>query len=74
MRQRFNARAGFAPTGLSKDQIRPYLGYSSITMALSDVNSNYNALQLSLTKRAGILTAMVSYTYSKAHGRWRRRG
>jgi hypothetical protein len=60
--------AGFAPAGLSKDQIRPYLGYSSINMALSDVNSNYNALQVSLTKRKGILTAMVSYTYSKTMG------
>jgi hypothetical protein len=60
--------AGFAPVGLSKDQIRPYLGYSSISMALSDVDSNYNALQLSLTKRTGILTATASYTYSKAMG------
>jgi hypothetical protein len=60
--------AGFAPAGLSKDQIRPYLGYSSIGMALSDVNSNYNALQVSVTKRAGILTAIFSYTYSKALG------
>ena len=60
--------AGFAPTGLSKDQIRPYLGYSNLTMALSDVNSNYNALQVSLTKRAGILTATMAYTFSKALG------
>src|SRR5258708_35960384 len=37
-------------------------------MESGDANSNYNALQLSLTKRAGILTAMVSYTYSKAMG------
>ncbi len=60
--------AGFAPTGLSKDQIRPYLGYSSISMALSDVNSNYNALQVNLTKRTGILTSTMSYTYSKTMG------
>jgi hypothetical protein len=60
--------ADFAPAGLSKDQIRPYLGYSSIGMALSDVNSNYNALQVSVTKRAGILTAIFSYTYSKVLG------
>jgi len=53
---------------LSKDQIRPYLGYSSLAMALSDVDSNYNSLQLSLTKRVGIITAMVSYTYSKTMG------
>jgi hypothetical protein len=64
----YQCAAGFAPAGLSKDQVRPYLGYSAIQMALSDVNSNYNALQLSLTKRAGILTAMVSYTYSKTLG------
>jgi hypothetical protein len=60
--------AGFAPAGLSKDQIRPYLGYSSVNLALSDVNSNYNALQVSLTKRTGILTSTVSYTYSKTMG------
>jgi hypothetical protein len=64
----YQCSGGFAPAGLSKDQIRPYLGYSSIQMALSDVNSNYNAMQLSLTKRKGILTAMVSYTYSKTMG------
>lgn len=57
--------SGFAPPLLSKDQVRPYLGYSSIQMALSDVNSNYNALQINLTKRAGFLTSTVSYTYSK---------
>jgi carboxypeptidase family protein len=60
--------AGFAPTSLSKDQIRPYLGYSALTETFSDVNSNYNALQISVTKRAGILTATVAYTYSKALG------
>ncbi len=64
----YQCSGGFAPVGLSKDQIRPYLGYSSIGMALSDVNSNYNSLQLSLTKRAGIITATVAYTYSKALG------
>jgi len=64
----FQCTGGFAPAGLSKDQIRPYLGYSGLNLALSDVNSNYNSLQVSLTKRAGILTATVAYTYSKAMG------
>jgi len=64
----YQCTGGFAPGGLSKDQIRPYLGYSAISMALSDANSNYNAMQLSLTKRAGILTATFSYTYSKTMG------
>ena len=59
---------GFATTGLSKDQIRPYLGYSTINMELGDANSNYNSLQVSLTKRAGMLTATVAYTYSKTLG------
>ena len=59
---------GFAPAGLSKDQIRPYLGYSNLTMELSDANSNYNSLQINLTKRAGILTATAAYTYSKTMG------
>jgi Carboxypeptidase regulatory-like domain len=64
----YQCSGGFAPAGLSKDQIRPYLGYSGISMAEGDANSNYNSLQVSLTKRAGILTATVAYTYSKALG------
>jgi len=59
---------GFAPTGLSKDQIRPYLGYAGVQMALSDVNSNYNSLQVSLSKRAGFFTTSIAYTYSKVMG------
>jgi len=64
----YQCSGGFAPAGLSKDQVRPYLGYSGIQMALGDANSNYNSLQVSLTKRAGIITATVAYTYSKAMG------
>jgi len=64
----YQCSGGFAPAALSQDQIRPYLGYGTLGLALSDVNSNYNSLQLSLTKRAGILTATVAYTYSKAMG------
>jgi hypothetical protein len=64
----YGCAGGFAPAALGKDQIRPYLGYSNLGMELSDVNSNYNALQLTLTKRAGFVTALVAYTYSKAMG------
>ena len=49
-------------------QDRPYLGYADITQFRSDANGNYNALQLSATKRKGSLTAAVSYTWSKAMG------
>jgi hypothetical protein len=37
-------------------------------MALSDVDSNYNALQASLSKRAGFFTTTIAYTYSKVMG------
>jgi Carboxypeptidase regulatory-like domain len=60
--------AGGYAAAVSKDQIRPYLGYSSVSMAVSDNDSNYNALQVSLAKRAGFITATVAYTYSKAMG------
>jgi hypothetical protein len=53
---------------LTYNQIRPYLGYSDIRQYRSDANSNYNALQVFVTKRKGDLTASVSYTYSKALG------
>src|SRR5262249_33019255 len=48
------------------DSIRPYQGYSSIRMYLSDSVSNYNALQLYLNKRKGNLTFSTSYTRSSA--------
>jgi hypothetical protein len=57
-----------ASPGKIDDQIRPFLGYTNITQFRSDSNSNYNALQLSATKRKGNLTASFSYTYSKALG------
>jgi hypothetical protein len=50
------------------NQIRPYLGYSNITEFRSDSNSNYNGLQINVTKRKGDLTAQASYTWSKANG------
>jgi hypothetical protein len=44
--------------------IRPYKGYSTIRMFLSDANSNYNALQTFFSKRKGDLNMTVSYTWS----------
>jgi hypothetical protein len=57
-----------ANVGKTTNQMRPFLGYTGITEFRSDSNSNYNALQLSASKRKGDLTATVSYTYSKALG------
>jgi hypothetical protein len=57
-----------ASSGKTINQIRPFLGYTDITQFRSDSNSNYNALQISATKRRGDLVATVSYTYSKVLG------
>ncbi|HEY6466850.1 MAG TPA: hypothetical protein VIY69_12705, partial [Candidatus Acidoferrales bacterium] len=69
----FHCTNGFGPgtgtkAGITGDQTRPFLGYGGVNMELSDEDSNYNALQVGLTKRAGMLTASVAYTYSKAMG------
>ncbi len=48
--------------------LRPYLGYTDIRQYRSDANSNYNALQIYVTKRKGNATGSISYTYSKALG------
>ncbi|MBV9082172.1 MAG: carboxypeptidase regulatory-like domain-containing protein [Acidobacteriaceae bacterium] len=52
----------------SNNAFVPYLGYSSIQQYLSDSTSNYNALQVYVSKRAGAVTATAGYTWSKALG------
>lgn len=46
----------------------PYKGFSSIAQNRSDSNSNYNALQVYLSKRTGALTGTIGYTFAKALG------
>ncbi len=46
--------------------LRPYKGYSNIRRTMTDSTSNYHALQLYTTKRAGDLTLTGSYTFSKS--------
>jgi hypothetical protein len=53
------------PAPLPLNQLRPYQGYTSIRMYLSDSTANYNALQVYATKRKGDFLASVSYTWSK---------
>jgi Carboxypeptidase regulatory-like domain/TonB-dependent Receptor Plug Domain len=57
-----------ANPGKPANQIRPYLGYTDITQFRSDSTSNYNALQLSATKRRGNFVLTVNYTWSKNLG------
>ncbi len=53
------------PAPLATNQLRPYQGYTSIRMYLSDSTANYNALQVYATKRKGDFLTTVSYTWSK---------
>ena len=46
----------------------PYLGYSTIQQYLSDSTSNYNALQVYVSKREGSVVFTGGYTWSKALG------
>ena len=46
----------------------PYKGFSAINQNRSDSNSNYNALQLYLSKRKGALTLTAGYTFAKSLG------
>ncbi|MDQ3253285.1 MAG: carboxypeptidase regulatory-like domain-containing protein, partial [Acidobacteriota bacterium] len=49
----------------SENALRPFKGYSAIRQRVSDSNSNYNALQVYVTKRKGDLLLTSSYTWSK---------
>jgi len=53
------------PAPLPLNRLRPYQGYTSIRMYLSDSTANYNAFQVYATKRKGDFMATVSYTWSK---------
>ena len=57
-----------ANSGNSTNFYNPYKGFQSIGMYLSDSNSNYNALQAYLSKRTGMITYTVGYTFAKGLG------
>jgi len=50
---------------LAVNAMRPYKGYSQIRQRRSDAVSNYHAMQLYATKRAGDLQLTASYTLSR---------
>jgi Carboxypeptidase regulatory-like domain len=52
----------------STNYYNPYKGFTSIGMNLSDSNSNYNALQAYLSKRTGMITYTIGYTFAKGLG------
>ncbi|MBO0723603.1 MAG: carboxypeptidase regulatory-like domain-containing protein, partial [Blastocatellia bacterium] len=60
----FDAR--LAQPSISINALRPYQGFSAIQQLRSEINSNYNSLQVYVTKRKGNFTFSTSYTWSKA--------
>jgi hypothetical protein len=50
----------------TNNYLRRYKGFAELPTRVSDANSNYNGLQVYLTRRKGWLTGTVSYTFSKA--------
>jgi hypothetical protein len=52
----------------SANYYNPFKGFTAINQNRSDSNSNYNALQVYLSKRKGALALTASYTYAKALG------
>jgi hypothetical protein len=50
---------------VNTNSLRPYKGFSAINYYVSDGYSNYNSLQVFMTKRKGPFTASVAYTYSQ---------
>ncbi len=46
----------------------PYKGYNAISSNRFDSNYNYNSLQVFASKRKGVVTATLAYTFAKALG------
>jgi hypothetical protein len=56
------------------NSLRPYQGFSTINMHLSDAVSDYDALQVFVKRARGRLTYSFSYTYGKAQANASLRG
>ncbi len=52
----------------SVNYFNPFKGYTAINSNRFDSNYNYNSLQVFASKRAGVVTATLAYTFSKALG------
>ncbi|MCU1324441.1 MAG: Cna domain protein [Acidobacteriaceae bacterium] len=55
-------------TGFSTNFSNPYKGFTAINENRFVSNYNYNSLQLFASKRAGVITTTLAYTFSKALG------
>jgi len=57
-----------ANPSFSTNYFNPYKGFTGISQYRSDSNSNYNSLQIYLSKRTGQITYTASYTFAKTLG------
>jgi hypothetical protein len=56
------------PSTANENTLRPYPGYSTIQQFISAATSNYHALQVQVSRRAGSILFTGAYTFSKALG------
>jgi hypothetical protein len=62
------AGAAIKPTPTVANFYNPYKGFTQINQWRGDSNSNYNSLQIYLSKRTGRITYTVGYTFAKGLG------
>ena len=56
------------PGSANGDSYRPYQGYSNLKFATNNLYQNYNAMQVSWIRHAGLYTIQANYTWQKAMG------
>ena len=56
------------PATANANNFRQYLGYGDLVEATNNLYSNYNALQVSWVRHAGLYTIQTNYTFQKAMG------
>ena len=56
------------PGTANADKYRPLQGYGDLNQATNNLYSNYNALQVSWARHAGLYTIQTNYTWQKALG------
>ena len=56
------------PANANGDNYRPFQGYSNLKFANNNLYQNYNAMQVSWIRHAGLYTIQANYTWQKAMG------
>lgn len=59
---------GVDPASLNADNFRPLKGFSDLNLTTNNLYSNYNAMQLTLTRTKGRYDVSLNYTIGKSMG------